>query len=91
MFYLLESFKHMAARSRARTNPSSHFIYHKALIKLIIENQLAKIGWTWSRFIFWGGFQHQPIKRKRGKPQTAKRGREQKIKLLLSPLPAKKT
>ena len=51
-FYLLESLKHMAARFRARTNPSSHFIYHKALIKLIIKNQLAKIGRTWSHFIF---------------------------------------
>lgn len=73
-FYLLKSLKHMATRFRAREDPSPHFVYRKALVKLLFENQLAKSGKTWSHFLFWGWFQPQPPKAKRGIQKGTKPG-----------------
>lgn len=42
--YLLEILMHMETHFRARTYTSSHYVYHKSIIKLLIQNQLAKVG-----------------------------------------------
>lgn len=67
-FHLLERLKHMDARYRARNNPSTHFIYYKAFIKLLVESQLARLNKTCDHFLFSGGFQPQPTRRKSGRP-----------------------
>lgn len=66
----------MAARVRAKSDASYHFIYHKGLIKLLIENHLRKINRTWEHFLFWGCF----LESVSPKPKaTSRRKRSKKI------------
>lgn len=46
----------MSAKIQARPNSSSHSIFHKALIEILIVNHLNKIGRTWEHFLFQGGY-----------------------------------
>lgn len=62
----------MFFRVRERPNASAHFIYHKGLIKLLIEFQLRKAGRTWEHFLLWGGFELQTVKPKRGRKKVEK-------------------
>lgn len=89
--YFLESLKHMEDRFKAHTDPSSHFICHNALIKLLIKNQLAKVESTWSHFLFGEVFNLNHLKDEEADQRLPKKRRKLKIKPLLSYLPAKKT
>lgn len=75
-FYLLASLKHMTTFFRERTYPSPHYVYHKTLIKLSIENQLEKSRRIWSHFLFWGGFQPLPLKDLIRRKKSIKQGRK---------------
>jgi len=54
--FLLMILKKMSKRVMEKYDTPSHFIYHKILIKLLIESYLRKINKTWENFIFWGCF-----------------------------------
>ena len=54
--FFLTSLKHMSARFREKIDASSHFIYHRVLIKFLIKNRLRKINRTWDHFVFRGDF-----------------------------------
>ena len=53
-YCLLMSLKQISVRVMERPNASSHFIYHKGFIKLLVENHLRIVGRTWEHFLFWG-------------------------------------
>ena len=64
-YFLLMSLTKMSAKIRANPGLPAHFVYHRGLIKILVQYKLTQENQTQDDFLFWEGF-------KVDSPQTSK-------------------
>ena len=73
LHYLYNSLLKMSKRYQKQPLSSSWYVYHRGLIKILVQYQLNKKGKSWDEFLLAGGFQGMTSKKKMGRPKSKRR------------------
>lgn len=76
-YYLHNSLLKMSKRYQQQPLSSPQYVYHRGLIKILVQFQLNKKGKSWDKFLLVGGFQGMSSKKKIGHPKSKKRANVQ--------------
>ena len=60
---------------------SPQYVYHRGLIKILVQHQLSKKNKSWDEFLVVEGFQGMTSKKKMGRPKNKKRVKPQEEEL----------
>ena len=71
--YLYNSFLKMSKRYQKQPLSSPQYVYHRGLIKILVQYQLNKKGKSWDEFLLGEGFQGMSSKKKMGHPKSKRR------------------
>ena len=71
--YLYNSLLKMSKRYQKQPLSSPQYVYHRGLIKILVQHQLSKKSKSWDEFLVAEGFQGMPSKKKMGHPKSKKR------------------
>ena len=64
-YFLLRSLTNMSLKIRDQPNFTPHYVYHRGLIKILVQYKLSQENRTEDCFLFWEGF-------KKDSPQNSK-------------------
>ena len=54
----------MVTRVKNHSGHTSHYVFHRGLVKLLIMTELKKLHRSWQHFLFWYGFEPQTLEAK---------------------------
>ena len=72
-YYLYNSLLKMSKRYQKQPLSSPQLVYHRGLIKILVQIQFNKKGKSWDEFLLAGGFQGMSSKKKMGHPKSKRR------------------